>query len=105
MASPVTMLSPYHSPSPPPQPTANQPLSKRDKRRTTIFNSLHNLNSSFNQNKDEHYRTKLSLISAEIRAITEANPYTDDGSLLPDSGEEIEASLVELLRMSGVILR
>ncbi|KAK6525606.1 hypothetical protein TWF281_010661 [Arthrobotrys megalospora] len=79
-------------------------LSKRDKRRTAIANALTELNNNFTLSKDDRYRTQLSILNAEMRAIAETNCHPDTNGILPDFGGEVEAAIDEVLKNSGVIL-
>lgn len=102
MASPSPPHSPryhYGSASPPPvQTSVVQPvISKRDKRRTALSNNLQDLTTNFNQTKDEHYRTQLSILNAEMRAITDTNCHPDHGGPLPDVDPDLEAKINMIL--------
>ena len=64
-------------------PPAQQPLSKRDKRRIAIENRLKDISSSFASNRDAHLRSQLNTLSKDIIFINRADPYQngilDDG--------------------------
>ncbi|EPS45585.1 hypothetical protein H072_398 [Dactylellina haptotyla CBS 200.50] len=79
-------------------------LSKRDKRRAAIANSLTELNTNFSLTKDERYRTQLSILNAEMRAIAETNCHPDTNGMLPDFGGEVEDAINDVLKNSGVML-
>ncbi|KAK6537660.1 hypothetical protein TWF694_011834 [Orbilia ellipsospora] len=79
-------------------------LSKRDKRRAAIANSLTELNTTFSLTKDERYRTQLSILNAEMRAIAETNCHPDTNGMLPDFGGEVEDAINDVLKNSGVLL-
>ncbi|KAF3183025.1 hypothetical protein TWF788_005825 [Orbilia oligospora] len=117
MASPSPIASPHihhmQIDSPPAlhhhgHPQAGQQgtssLSKRDKRRTAIANALTELNNNFTLSKDDRYRTQLSILNAEMRAIAETNCHPDTNGILPDFGGEVEAAIDEVLKNSGVVL-
>ncbi|KAK6343277.1 hypothetical protein TWF730_010873 [Orbilia blumenaviensis] len=117
MASPSPIASPHlhhmQIDSPPAllhhgHPQAGQQgtssLSKRDKRRTAIANALGELNNNFTLSKDDRYRTQLSILNAEMRAIAETNCHPDTNGILPDFGGEVDAAIDEVLKSSGVIL-
>ncbi|KAF3935923.1 hypothetical protein ABW20_dc0107681 [Dactylellina cionopaga] len=79
-------------------------LSKRDKRRAAIANSLTDLNTNFTLTKDERYRTQLSILNAEMRAIAETNCHPDTNGMLPDFGGEVDDAINDVLKNSGVLL-
>ncbi|KAF3942304.1 hypothetical protein ABW19_dt0205621 [Dactylella cylindrospora] len=92
-------LSQGHVAQPPPQNA-----SKRDKRRAAIAGALNELNNTFNFSKDERYRTQLSILNAEMRAIAETNCHPANNGMLPDYGGEVEEAINEVLKTSGILL-
>ncbi|KAK6346905.1 hypothetical protein TWF696_007006 [Orbilia brochopaga] len=118
MASPSPVASPYSHQmqldSPPgphqhPHGASGQQgtstLSKRDKRRAVIANLLADLNGSFANTKDDRYRTQLSILNAEMRAIAETNCHPDHNGMLPDFGGEVDDAIADVLKNSGVMLQ
>ncbi|KAH0550906.1 hypothetical protein GP486_007730, partial [Trichoglossum hirsutum] len=71
------------SPTPPPHPQ-----SKRDKRRTALSDRLAEINESFSQNRDSHYRQQLQALQIDMGLIVRAKPYAE--TPLEDSAEVIE---------------
>ena len=57
-------------------PQAQQPLSKRDKRRTMIDQKLQDIATSFTSNRDMHLRTQLNALSRDMQYITRADLYS-----------------------------
>ncbi|KAF3917472.1 hypothetical protein ABW21_db0209499 [Orbilia brochopaga] len=117
MASPSPVASPYShqmqldSPPGPHQPPhgasgaqGTSTLSKRDKRRAVIANLLADLNGNFTHTKDDRYRTQLSILNAEMRAIAETNCHPDHNGMLPDFGGEVDDAIADVLKNSGVML-
>ncbi|KAJ6257066.1 hypothetical protein Dda_7951 [Drechslerella dactyloides] len=117
MASPSPAASPYShqmqldSPPGPHHPhgassqQGTSTLSKRDKRRQVIANLLADLNGSFTATKDDRYRTQLSILNAEMRAIAETNCHPDHNGMLPDFGGEVDDAIADVLKNSGVMLQ
>ncbi|KAH0533914.1 hypothetical protein FGG08_007467 [Glutinoglossum americanum] len=71
------------SPTPPPHPQ-----SKRDKRRTALSDRLVEINESFSQNQDTHYRQQLQALQIDMGLIVRARPYAENS--LEDSAETVE---------------
>ncbi len=70
------------------------PLSKRDKRRTALFDKLNHMIKNFNQNLRPHYEAQLNALQVDINLIMRANPYQNQP--LPDSAAEIEQTVHKL---------
>ncbi|KAI9783972.1 MAG: hypothetical protein M1839_002917 [Geoglossum umbratile] len=71
------------SPTPPPQPQ-----SKRDKRRALLSDRLTEINESFSQNRDNHYRQQLQALQIDMGLIVRAKPYAENP--LEDTAEAVE---------------
>lgn len=74
---------------------AQQPLTKRDKRRTALAEKLNDLTSTFSQNRDSHYRQQLHALQADMNLIMRADPYQDHP--LDDSADGIAESINDIL--------
>ncbi|KAI9765152.1 MAG: hypothetical protein M1840_007745 [Geoglossum simile] len=71
------------SPTPPPLPQ-----SKRDKRRNLLSDRLTEINESFSQNRDSHYRQQLQALQIDMGLIVRAKPYAENP--LEDTAEAVE---------------
>ena len=65
-------------------PLSQQPLSRRDKKRSAIENRLKDITNNFTSNRDFHLRSQLNALSRDIQFINQADPYQnrplDDGA-------------------------
>ncbi|MCJ1312382.1 hypothetical protein MMC25_006056 [Agyrium rufum] len=76
--------------------TTTQPISKRDKRRMATMDRLHDIENSFDQNRELHFRTQLEQISRDMMYILRASLYEtktlnddfDDANSATESGSE-----------------
>ncbi|PGH11997.1 hypothetical protein AJ79_04506 [Helicocarpus griseus UAMH5409] len=81
--------------SPPSNP---QPVSKRDKRRNALQDRVHDLNETFSNERDYHFRKQVHDLQNEMTLISNSQLY--DTEPLSDSPEAI-AKLVEQLSATG----
>lgn len=75
------------------------PVSKKDKRRNLITDRFSEIISSFNQNRDQHYRAQLQAVQVDMNLIMRADPYAR--APLDDTGDEI-AEEINLLTGGSV---
>ena len=85
------------SATPPPNP--QQPLSKREKKRSAIENRLKEITTSFTANRDMRLRNQLNSIARDIIYINQCDPHQDkplddgpDDLMLDVSGAPVSAS-------------
>lgn len=58
-------------------PPPHQALSKRDKKRNTLSQRLHDISANFAQNRDSHYRAQLHSLQLAMNFINNSEPYND----------------------------
>ncbi|KAL8951367.1 MAG: hypothetical protein Q9222_002644 [Ikaeria aurantiellina] len=69
-------------------------MSKRDKRRKAMTDRLHDISTSFAENREYHYRRQLQALQRDVNLITYAEPYRNRplDDLLEDFESDYPAS-------------
>ena len=80
---------------------ANQPPSKRDKRRTLLSDRLADLSTSFERDRDLHYRNQITTLQQEHYAISRADTSGRDMRMLDDGSEEVDMIVTRGLVMGA----
>ena len=79
----------------------NQPPSKRDKRRTLLSDRLADLSTSFERDRDLHYRNQITALQQEYYAISRADTSGRDMRMLDDGSEEVDMLVTRGLFMAA----
>ena len=79
----------------------NQPPSMRDKRRTLLSDRLVDLSTSFERDRDLHYRNQITALQQEYYAISRADTGGSDMRMLDDGSEEVDMLVTRGLFMAA----
>lgn len=94
--SPMAGVARGASPTPPPlhhHSQAQQPVSKRDKRRSLLSEKLNDIVQTFSANHYDHYYAMLSALQCDINLVLRADPYRD--APLPDTAADVAQLVAE----------